>query len=379
VTADRVEDLRSVRLVVHAMDRTGPAHLALAFADWLARAHPGIAVSFVAFRGGAMAPELATRWPVEVLLRDQEPWDVAAPDPLRVEELRGRVAGLGPVGVNLLVSVAAGQVLPLLGVDQGPIVTWSVELGADLHWLDDALDLPGRTAGWLAGSMATQAELGRRGLTTVALVPEFVSEPPAASGPEVAAARTRLGVGPAETLVLGAGIGTARKGVDLFAEVALAHRRRGGTAWFVWIGGERDPLPHRIGQELGRPGFERLVLIPSLPDLASYVSAADVFLHTARLDAFPLVCLQAALQGTPVVNFSSPWAVEMFGPTTIDARYPDVAELARRVEELAEEHVRATTAAAQRAHVRDRFTADAAAPALLEHLRLANAHSACDE
>jgi glycosyltransferase involved in cell wall biosynthesis len=34
-----------------------------------------------------------------------------------------------------------------------------------------------------------------------------------------------------------------------------------------------------------------------------WLAAADVMLHPARLDAFPLVCLHAAFAGTPTIRF----------------------------------------------------------------------------
>ncbi len=47
------------RVMVHALDRTGPPMLALAFVRWLRRTHPGDDVELVAFRGGEMVSEFS--------------------------------------------------------------------------------------------------------------------------------------------------------------------------------------------------------------------------------------------------------------------------------------------------------------------------------
>jgi glycosyltransferase involved in cell wall biosynthesis len=261
---------------------------------------------------------------------------VATPPPARAAELRARLAELRPARVHLLVSVAAGQVLPLLPPSLGSVVTWVVEVGDDLHWVDDPTGLIERTTDWWAGSAASEADLRQRpALAAVRAVraPEFVADPPVLASEEVAARRRELGAGPDDLLVVGAGIGTWRKGLDLFAEAAALLGQRGaGTVRCHWVGGSDDPLWPKVEADRHRAGLSHLTLEPAIADLAPTFAAADVVLHPARLDAFPLVCVQAAALGTPVVGFSGVGGLpDMLGPGFRGAAYPDVEALVDEV------------------------------------------------
>lgn len=357
------------RVMVHALDRTGPPMLALAFVRWLRRTHPGDDVELVAFRGGEMVSEFSEVTAVRVLLDDHEPWDHEAPPPDRVAALRKRTSGLAPVDANLLVSVAACQSLPLIDCP-GPIVTWSVEVAEDLHWLSGPIPLAQSTDRWIAGSHATARELADRlGGECPDVVPEFVDDAPAVPPDRIAELRQELGGADDRGVVVGAGIGTVRKGLDLFVEAAAEYDRRWpGNAAFSWFGGWADPLWPVVNAEIERLGLP-VTLRPSVADLTPCLAAADAFLHTARRDAFPLVCLHAALAGTPVVAFEGGGGIgEMFGPTGTLVPYPDLVSAVEAVRRLATTESGPKVGALQGAHVRQRFTADAAAPLVYRHL-----------
>jgi glycosyltransferase involved in cell wall biosynthesis len=289
-----------------------------------------------------------------------------------VYQLRQRTQALPEPAATLLVSVAAGQALTLLGPG-GPVTTWVVEQGEDLHWLEPPVDVARRTDRWLAGSDGTAAELalrlGERGLdgaSTIDVVPEFID--PVSPDP-VAVSRRRRELCDRSSLVVGAGIGTHRKGPDLFLEAALdSHRRRPGRCRFVWIGGETDPLVPALRDEVGRLRMGHVIHFePSVSDIDTCVAAADALLHTARLDAFPLICLHAAAAGTPVVAFSGTGGVEeMFGGGFVGAPFPDITMLTARLHEVLDDP--APVVAAQQRRVEERYVTPVAAPAVCEHL-----------
>lgn len=356
-----------LQVLLHAADRTGPPMLARALLRHVRAAHPEVQVDVVAFRGGEMVPELAEltgRGAVTVLLHDHEHWDHAAPDPGRVADLAALTCGLDRPDAVLLVSISGGQCLPYLTgpghtEDPAPVVSWVVEQGEDLHWLDAPVDVATRTDVWLAGSATTRDELvGRLGASVrVEVVPEFVEAPAEPPADVVAARRTTLRGGADELLVVGAGIATVRKAPDLFLEAAAVARHRDHDDAFVWLGGTDDPLWPLVAAERDRLGLDHFVMSPSVPDLTPTLAAADVFLHTARLDAFPLVCLHAVLAGTPVVAFSGAGGVpEMLGDAFVGAPYPDLGGLVDQLDRLRDPRVRAQVAAAQLAHVAPRFT-----------------------
>lgn len=369
--------MRRCRVALHALDRTGPPVLGLTFVRWLLQHRPELEVDVVAFRGGELAGESTRLAPTTILLDPDEAWDHADPPAPRRADLHRTTEHLEPADVTLLVSVAAGHSLPYLTGVTGPVVCWVVEQGEDLHWLDGPADLRGRTSRWLAGAPEVADELsGRLGPgTDPHVVPEFVDRVRPAHDRQVEHCRGALDPTGSELLVVGAGIATHRKAPDLFHETAVAHGRNAGgsTAW-AWLGGQRDPLFHPVLEEARRGPVPRFRMFGNVDDVVPWLAAADVMLHPARLDAFPLVCLHAAFAGTPVVGFSGVGGVtEMFGPAFAGVPYPDVAGLAALVETFRRPDTRAELAAAQAAWAGDRFSTDAAAPRLLDHLLAAGA------
>lgn len=353
-------------IAVHALDRTGPPMLALALVRWLGHNRPEDEMQVVAFRGGPLEQDFAPIAPVTVLLEPSEPWDHERPSQRRRAEILERTLRLPPMSATLLVSVAAAQVLDLLE-SCGPVVTWVVERGEDLHWLDPPIALATRTDRWLAGSVGTRDELLARlsahfdALPVVDVAPEFIDrvvlDPAVVSG--LRAKNSTAG----SRLVVGAGIGTPRKGPDLFLEVALeSQRRRPGYARFRWIGGETDPLVPLLRKEVVRLRLhEQVEFVDSVSDIDLHLAAADAFLHTARLDAFPLVCLHAAAVGTPVVAFSGCGGVEeMFGVDFAGAPYPDVRGLTDVLHQVLASPDE--LAGSQRRRVVESFVSDVAAP-----------------
>lgn len=138
--------------------------------------------------------------------------------------------------------------------------------------------------------------------------------------------RDRLGL-PADAFVVG-GCGTLEyhKGIDLF--IQLAHHcvnqlgRR--DVHFCWIGA-------RVSQdswidyccEIEQLGLKRhLFLTGEIEDTAAAFADLDMFALTSREDAFPLVMIEAARQGLPVVCFQGSGGAEEFVDAEIGAVVP---------------------------------------------------------
>lgn len=351
---------RRWRICLHALDRTGPPVLARSYLRWLRTNHPQDEVEVIAFRGGELLGDLAELGVVHVLADRNEAWDPWNPRPGRSTEFQARLSDLPRPDATFLVSISAAVNLPFLA-DDSPVVTWVVEQREPFppHLVD-------RTSVWLGGSSGSVKDLLARLPvdTTVGLAPEFVQLSDDLPARVRADLRRTMGARDGDLLVIGAGIGTWRKAPDLFLEVALHHVRHGtAPAHFVWIGGETDDLREPVRREAERLGVtDRFRMFDSVHDVEGWLAAGDVFLHPARLDAFPLVCLHASTTGVPVVAFSGAGGLEeMFDQTFTGAPYPDVAGLARHVEHLADPDRRHVLGEAQRHRV-DRYTAPAAAP-----------------
>jgi glycosyltransferase involved in cell wall biosynthesis len=94
------------------------------------------------------------------------------------------------------------------------------------------------------------------------------------------------------------------KGADLFVQLARAVCRQSSCAYFVWMGQTEPQEVARFRHDVRLLGLEQRVrLTGAVRRSADYLAAADVFVLTSREDSFPLVCLEAAALGKPIVCF----------------------------------------------------------------------------
>jgi Glycosyltransferase len=126
------------------------------------------------------------------------------------------------------------------------------------------------------------------------------------SSVEIEKLKTALGI-PKNAFVIG-GSGTIewRKGVDLFLQIA-ARTANKKDIYFLWVGGksphsgvEYEQIQHDLARlETGG----KVVFTGRVKNPQSYFSAMDLFALTSREDPFPLVCLEAASFGKPIICF----------------------------------------------------------------------------
>ena len=128
------------------------------------------------------------------------------------------------------------------------------------------------------------------------------------SGSTTAAAiRQELGIPPGAKVVGGIGAFNWRKAPDLF--VQAAHHCQAGSqqdVYFIWVGGDLTSMAYQeIAYDLERLGLAgKALFVGTKSDLRGYYELFDLFLLTSREDPFPLVCLEAALQGSPTICFA---------------------------------------------------------------------------
>ncbi len=188
--------------------------------------------------------------------------------------------------------------------------------------------------------------------------------------------RSRLGISP-DALVVG-GVGTMdwRKGPDLFVQLAAMVTRRlpDADVHFVWAGGDTaGPTRGGLLMDARRLGLgDRIKFVGPLEQPEWLFAAMDVFALTSREDPFPLVMLEAAAAGIPLVCFAGGGGAPEFAHPDAGrvAAYLDVAGMAAAVSDLLEreeERQRMGQTAAER--VRKRHTVDQAGPVLVDVIR----------
>lgn len=204
---------------------------------------------------------------------------------------------------------------------------------------------------------------------------EFIEPPGVEAG---AASRTRheLGIPPHASVVGGSGMVCWRKGTDLFVEVAATIRRRRPDleVHFIWLGGNStEKMPIEI--DVDRLGLSNRIHMVGESDRPHDTFAAfDAFALTSREDPYPLVMLESAALGVPVVSFANGGSVEFAGsddpPAALIVDYLDVGAMADSLIGLLEDDpARHELGERGRRRVLEHHSIDVAAPALHRELR----------
>ena len=117
-----------------------------------------------------------------------------------------------------------------------------------------------------------------------------------------------LGLAPSAFVVVAAGPGDRRKGVDIFCQVAARVVRDIPDAHFVWLGDDTTTLAEDCKAWVQTMDLTRNVHFEGVirdPDAClRYIAAADLYLMTSREDPYPSVVLEAMDARVPVVGFA---------------------------------------------------------------------------
>ncbi len=119
--------------------------------------------------------------------------------------------------------------------------------------------------------------------------------------------RKELGIGAGAFIVGGCGTTDWRKAPDMFVQIAAGVKKAepARQIHFVWVGGdESEPEWDRLRYDVERLDVGGFVhFVGPRRDPKRWFATFDVFLLTSREDSFPLVCLEAASLGVPIICF----------------------------------------------------------------------------
>lgn len=245
----------------------------------------------------------------------------------------------------------------------------ALELGLQLVHLDDNDGrLRRETERFVAGMPVIRDALVGLGIDPgrIALAREFVDTRPPA--PVRVVERSELGI-PEDGIVVGsAGVMEWRKAPELFVQIARAACAAAPELplHFVWIGGDDQGYAARLADEVDRAGLSGRVHFPGRQSNPwDWFAMFDLFLLTSREDAFPLVCLENASVGNPVLCFDTGGMPEFVGDDECGAvvAFPDVELMAERVVALAADgDERRRRGELGRERVRERYDVSVCAP-----------------
>jgi len=152
--------------------------------------------------------------------------------------------------------------------------------------------------------------------------------------------RCDLGLPPDAFVVGGCGTTDWRKAPDIYIQVArlLARTRPDLIAHFVWVGGQTSGAEAAaLRYDLERLNLRsRVHFVGAQANPKPYFLLFDVFLLTSREDPFPLVCLEAAALGIPIVCFQGAGGIPEFvsGDAGVVVPYLDVEAAATSIARL---------------------------------------------
>jgi glycosyltransferase involved in cell wall biosynthesis len=145
----------------------------------------------------------------------------------------------------------------------------------------------------------------------ISLIYEFV-KPNQKGSDNLEAQRRDLQLPENKIIIWGCGTIQKRKGTDLFVETALKLKNSGIEDFlFCWIGDNfwqtesQSPFTWNFFEDLtiDNQYDEHILFIGAKENPKLYFAVGDIFYLTSREDPFPLVCLEAAECGLPIVCF----------------------------------------------------------------------------
>lgn len=401
-----VADRGRVLFVGHGAERTGPPIGLLHLLRWI---HANTEVDFevLLLEGGELEDDYRALAPVTVLHESEEPRLAVAGrmlaersgreelgERLRERAYRRRLRHLSGFRTVYVNSAWCIRVLPYLPEGDHQVVAAVHELSVGLEYhLDERrrrllLERPDHyvvVSGAVWHDLVDHHGVDPKKVSLHHEMIEVGAEAPEGDEPADGAEGRAAVVG-------ASGLLRWRKGPDLFLAVAAdVHRRRPDldVRW-RWIGGlADDPDPKAVRHDRDATGLAEVVeLVGHVSDPVAHFRELDVLLLTSREDAYPLVCLEAASVGVPVVTFVNggmpelvdgrvdalgdprdPPPTEVGEPAGFVVDYPDLRGMADRVIELLDDRAMAQRCGRVGAErVRRTHAVEVAAPRLVHDL-----------
>lgn len=356
-----------VLFVSHEASRTGAPMFLLHLLRWL-RNNTDLQFDLLLAKGGPLQEEFAKV--------------TAVRDPKAFLEHPDQVLGYDLVYSN---TVCNGSLLEEVGLSSVPCVTHVHELDLGYNWLG-ARAMAGvirQSSRFVACAEAVATRMqqifnlpAERFSVHYEMIDGGRVQANAAAA-DVAKLRRDYDLPEDAIVITGCGTFDLRKAPDLFVQLAVRVKQKLGTVRplrFLWIGAQNAPdLVSVVREDIRKLGMAAEIrLISELPSPHGLIALSDLFCLTSREDPFPLVMLEAALLGKPVLCFEGAGGAREFCAAGggLAVPYLDVPAMAELACELSRDPARRAEIG-QRAGevVRKRFTVEAVAPALWRELQ----------
>lgn len=116
--------------------------------------------------------------------------------------------------------------------------------------------------------------------------------------------RSALGLSPNVRIVMCAGYGDYRKGLDIFVESLMRVMEKNDKVIGLWVGHCDEPFLAKQNERIRAAGLEkRFIFTGFVREPQDYYAASDIYALTSREDPFPSVVMEAFDAHVPVVGF----------------------------------------------------------------------------
>lgn len=333
--------------------RTGAPILMLHFLRWI-KQNTDIEGFIILRRGGVLESDFEAIYPTCVWKRA---FDQMPKSPLKLlllawfqlrnfgvqQSLRRKVKNADAIYAN---TIASADVVAALS-PRTPVLLHIHELEGVLETFLKKKDYQGfkqYISHYVCVSVATQQFLQKRlnlSASQMTLRYGFIPQP-IVNQEEKQKIVERLGL-PQGAFVVGASgsIGW-RKGSDLFVQMASQLLAQNPAMYFVWVGGGSASELAEMQQLCQEKGIaERVFWTGNQPNPADYYALFDVFVLPSREDPFPLVCLENAALGKPIICFDKAGGMPELVNRDCGVVVPhlDVTAMAQAVEKLSNNKV----------------------------------------
>jgi glycosyltransferase involved in cell wall biosynthesis len=338
--------MNRILFIGHEAERTGAPIVLLNYLQWLKKSKPQYEIDLLLLRGGDLEEEYRKVADNVYLLPSNDNPSIIERGISHLKKkakIKTKLPPLAPFAKNYDVvlgnTIVSLDYLKFFKQKGFHTICWLHELEyvVKLFSVEKFIELSEYTDRFIVASKAVENMLRQFGIEKKThLVYEF-SKIETEISESAETLKNELNIPPNAFVVGGSGTIEWRKGVDLFLQIASQVAARNEDIYFVWVGGKSlhsDTEYIQIQHDYNRLVLKnKLIFTGRLKNPHRIFAAMNVFALTSREDPFPLVCLEAASLGKPIICFENaggmPEFVEEDAGATVS--YADVNAFSEKI------------------------------------------------
>lgn len=310
--------LKKILFISHDANRTGAPILLLNFVRWLKEAYPEYDLSIIIDRDGPLCEDFKKYATIFQLNRTSN---------LKIKRLNKLIEknyekalfkkiNRGKWKFIFSNTIINGKILEKINTEHTPVFSYIHELENTIKYYGERNRVAGtlqKTDYFFCGSQKVQFNLIKNckiKIENTSVVYSFMKLENEILNKEKGI-RLELNIPDNALVVAMMGTFDWRKGNDIFIKTCLENKNK--NIYFIWIGVDNIDDYERISYDLQKyQAKPNLILLPSSADYKKYFNLIDIFYLSSREDPYPLVMVDAANYGIPIICFRGAGGTEEF-------------------------------------------------------------------